>query len=553
MATAVEIEDIPVALPVPEHLEEAAHLLEQALTAGCPDPNVAYMLALCYKRLGKPTDARAALRKIPDPDANVWLQFGVLSFMEKQFAQAEKEFAKAWELDRSGYEAAYNLLLALLSLGEVAACAALLPQMLPIAPTPEEQRFLSLLETLLRTCLAPRRPGPPPLPGSAANGDGQPLHSLAGMTATDEQRLLRMLSGLGQFDAVCPLLRTLATALPGSQAVQQAHREVVLVQAQKLVQRCQWTEAEQLLAPLLPTEGDGSAQEWATRLPLLNLLACCACMLQDYGRAAEHFAAALSLAGNDPWLHQNLALTYELQGRLDLADRHWNRYFDLLDRRTPVPPEPNYLETLAFESLSRLADCYTKKERWPTALGYLQRAHHLRQQDVETLERLFHMYTQLKRPEDARRSLRRLRELKPNEPQFDLYELDIREARTLEDIDRMLGEIRRILNKHPHDLRVEERALTMTANLIPVMGRMYDQLSDQLNKIVDQVRRLPNYQINWPAVHDVMRELLREFHKLRRVSTKCLGLVSSDEHKRVLRELNEHADRKIELCQSMGG
>ena len=41
-------------------------------------------------------------------------------------------------------------------------------------------------------------------------------------------------------------------------------------------------------------------------------------------------------------------------------------------------------------------------------LTYLQRAHRLRPQDPDTLERLYHLYVQVKRPEDARRTLRRL-------------------------------------------------------------------------------------------------------------------------------------------------
>jgi hypothetical protein len=67
------------------------------------------------------------------------------------------------------------------------------------------------------------------------------------------------------------------------------------------------------------------------------------------------------------------------------------------------------------------------------------------------------------------------------------------------------------------------------------------------------VRRLPNYQINWPAVHDAMRDLVREFRKLRRITGKCYPLVTSDEHRRIIRELSDHIDRKIEVCQSMGG
>jgi hypothetical protein len=81
---------------------------------------------------------------------------------------------------------------------------------------------------------------------------------------------------------------------------------------------------------------------------------------------------------------------------------------------------------------------------------------------------------------------------------------------------------------------------------------MCDQYTDQLSRVMDQVRRLPNHQINWHAVHDVMRDLQREFQKLRRIANKCLGLVTSDEHRRIVRELIAHIDKKVEVCQSMG-
>jgi tetratricopeptide (TPR) repeat protein len=557
MATAaVEQEPIPVAVPVPEHLEDAARLLEQALRAGCQEPEVAYMLGLCYKRLGKTGEARNAFRKIPRPDANVLLQMGLLSLAEQQYAQAEQEFGQAFAADPACYAAAYNLLLARLALGNLEAALALLPQLLPLAPSMEEQRFLGLLEPLLRVGLSTRAGVPPPLPRRGTNGE--PAHDgpMPALSAADEQRLLEFIRGLGQFEVVFPLLRTLATASPHSTLIQEAYLEAVLVQARKHADRCQWEAAEQLLAPLSRVVGEGPGTRMTARanqVALLNLLGVCECMLQDFDRGTRYFGAALKLAGNDAWLHQNLALAYELQGRLDHADTHWNRYFDLLDRKVPVPPTANYLENLAYEGLNRLADTYSKKEKWSSALPYLQRAHRLRPQDPDTLERLFHLYNQVKRPEDARRTLRRLRELRPDEPQFELYELDLREVRTLEDIDRMLADIRRTLSKYPNDLRVEERAVNMVGNVIPLMGRMCDQLTDQLSKIVEQVRRLPNYQINWPAVRDVMRDLHDEFQKLRRITNKCLGLVTNDEHRRVIRELSDHIDRKIELCQSMGG
>jgi Flp pilus assembly protein TadD len=556
MADQLVADTVPVAAIIPEDLERAARAFEQALKIGRPDPQVAYMLGLCYKRLRRTADARNAFRKIENPDANVELQLGWLSFEEQQYAQAETEFARAWEMDPACYAAGYNLFLARLALGNLGSCAALLPRLAPHAPSAEEQRFLALLEPLFQHCQTAQRDGPPPLPRAGVNGEFTNDSVIPQMTSADEQRLLQILRGLGQFDAALPILRTLAAARPHSGPIQEAHLEAVLIQANEHVDRCQWTAAEQLLLPLARRPVDAPSDNRATarslQTTLLNLLGCCECMLQEFNRASNYFTMALKLAGNDPWVHQNAALTYELAGRLDLADTHWNRYFDLLDRRVPVPSIPKYLEALAYEGLNRLADNYSRKEQWQSALNYLQRAHRLRPQDAETLERLFHLYTQLRRPEDARRALRRLREMRPQDPQFELYELDVRDVKSLEDIDRLLSDIRKTLSKFPNDLRVEERAVNTVGNIIPLMGRMCDQLTDQLNKIVDQMRSLPNYQINWSAVREVMRDLEYEFQRLRRITQKCLTLVTLDEHRRIVRDLADHIDRKMEICHSMG-
>jgi tetratricopeptide (TPR) repeat protein len=553
MSKAAVLEAVPVDEPSNEHLEAAARLLEQAVKVGKANPDVAYMLALCYKRLGKVAEARTALRKIATPDAQVLLQLGLLSFAEKQFAQAEQEFAKAWQLDPRSYEAAYNLMLSQLCQGRSEACLGLVVQMKPLARNEEERLFLGLLEPLLQRSQLAKGGKPPPLPTAAANG--APVQdALAAMSAADEKRLLDLMLGLGQIEAVYPLLRALAHARPTSALAQEAYAAGVLVQAKKYVERCQWDAAERLLVPLAQsfTVGNVTNVPKPLQVAAYNLIGCCECMLQEFDRGINYFTWALKLAASDPWLHQNRALAYELKGQIDQADSDWNRYFDLLDRRVPTPAVPNYREALAFEGLNRLADSFSKKERWNTALTYLQRACRLRPQDTEALERLFHTYNQVKRPEDARRTLKRLRELRPNDPQLELYELDLRDVKTLDDIEHMLSDIRKALNKYPNDTRVEEKAVSLVANVIPLIGRMSEQYTDQLNRVVEQVRRLPNYQINWTAVHDVMRDLQREFQKLRRIASKCMSLVTSEEHRRVIRDLTDLIDRKIEVCQSMG-
>jgi tetratricopeptide (TPR) repeat protein len=554
--TALLPVDVAVATaPETERLKLAADLLEQALKAGRTDAAAAYMLGMAYKGLGKRSDARAAFRKIAAPDANVVLQLGLLSFAEKQYAQAEQEFSQAWQLDPHLFAAGYNLLLSQLCQAKVNDSLPVVKRLEGLASTREDKAMFALLALLLEKCQLLSGNKPPPLPGALSNGTAAGSDSLGNIRAADEERLLNLLLGLGQMEAAFPLLRTLALSRPHSVPAQEAFAKAVLLHAKKHADRCNWEAAEHLLVPLATSfsaaqTGAGNVSV-SLQLATYTLLGCCECMLQEFTRAISYFSWATKLSASDPWIHQNLALAHELRGQLDEADSHWNRYFEL-QSRAPVPDVPNYREVLAFEGLSRLAETFTKKERWNTALTYLQRASRMRPNDLDALERLFHAYNQVKRPEDARKILKRLQELRPGDPQLELYELDLREVKTLEDIDRMLGDIRKTLNRYPNDARVDEKAVALVQNVIPLIGRMCDQYTEQLHRVMEQVRKLPNYQINWSAVHDVARDLHREFQKLRRIANRCLGLVSSEENRRVIRELMQHIDRKVEVCQSLG-
>jgi Flp pilus assembly protein TadD len=538
---AVSVPDaIPAAGASPQYAA-AADKFERAVAAGCNDPNVLYLLAIAYKRQGKITESRAALRKIPRPDANVLLQLALLSLQENNLPQAEGELLRAWEADKNSYEICYNLLLTQLTLGKLDACVGLIPQAMELLvrrggpQAAEEQRFLQVLHVLLQAC--------------AAGADAEAATLLADLTAADENRLLRILRSLGQLEIVHTLLRALSEARPRSAAVREAYVEAVLVKAKELVDRCSWTDAELLLRPLAREK----AASRASQLALLNLLGCCSCLTQDFEGAIKHFSAAVKLAGSDARLYQNLALTYELKGDLIGADPYWNRYFDLLDERVPVPTDrPRYREALVFESLTRLANRYGEREKWSSALAYVQRAQTLRPNDPDVLEHLFHLYRQAKRLPDARRSLDQLRRMRPEEPQYELFELNLDEGRGLSDIERRLNEIDRIRRKYPGHKRVEEYAVNMVGDVIPWMGKLCDELTAHMSKVIDQVRNLPNYQINWSAVREVMRDLLREFQRLRRITGKCLPLVVSEDHKRIIRDLSDHIDKKMEACRSMG-
>ncbi len=533
-------EKIPVAQPADAaSYQAAAQLLEKAIQGGPNDPNMLYMLALACKRQGKLADARAALRKVNRPDAAVFLQMGLLSLRENQPEQAEQELTRAWGLDSTSFAIGYNLFLARLYLGQLESAGQVLPHLIPLASTYEQKRFVTILHGLLHvTALAGKS-----LPSPETDA------LLRDFTPAEEQRLLKLLRSLGQIDVIHPLLQTLAGIRTTSRAIQDAYFDAALLKARELMARARWTEAEVLLDPLTRARAAGRAHQVAA----FNLLGCCCYLTQDFEKAARQFAAAVKLSSNDARLSQNLALSYEMQGQLSQADAPWNRFFELLESATITAPEdvPHYQSLLLFESLCRLANSYSEKEKWPTALTYLQRAHKLQPHDADVLERLFHVYNHAKRPDNARKALEKLRELRPDDPQLDLYELDLVEVKKLDDIERLLTEIDRIRKRHPDDHRVEERAVNMVGNVVPLMGNLCDQLTDQLTKVIEQVRNLPRYQIDWSALREILRDLSKEFQKLRRITGKCLPLVTRDEHKRIVRELAEHIDQKIELCRNM--
>ncbi|HEX5273046.1 MAG TPA: hypothetical protein VFW33_21260, partial [Gemmataceae bacterium] len=315
------IEVVPVEEGGPARYAEAAALLERAAhVGGHAAPEVAYMLALAYKRQGKTADARAALRKIARPDAAVFLQMGLLSLREKNLAQAEGEFSRAAETDPESFPACYNLLLTRLTLGHVDLARALLPRAIELADSADERRFLGLLQALLK---------------AAEPGDGDGFDpGLADMLPADEDRLLLLLWGLGQLDVSHSLLKALAAARPQSLRVQEAFAEVVLVRAKSLMDRGDWLQAERELTPLARVKGLAKAHQTV----LFNLLGVCACLNQDFAGGVRYLTQAVRLSNADARLFQNLALAYELQGEVAQADQQWNRYFDLLTADLPRPP-----------------------------------------------------------------------------------------------------------------------------------------------------------------------------------------------------------------------
>lgn len=96
------------------------------------------------------------------------------------------------------------------------------------------------------------------------------------------------------------------------------------------------------------------------------------------------------------------------------------------------------------------------KRRNGKPLSATSSACRVRPNDPDTLERLFHLYNHNKMSKEARKTLDKLRHLRPNDPQMELYELDLVEVKNLSDIERLLMDIDVVLKKHPGDARVEE-------------------------------------------------------------------------------------------------
>ena len=153
-------------------------------------------------------------------------------------------------------------------------------------------------------------------------------------------------------------------------------------------------------------------------------------------------------------------------------------------------------------------------EHWETARAYYQRALPLKPDDPDILERLFHVNNQLRRAADARQVLEQLRQVRAGAPQLELYELEVNEVRTADDVLRLLGEVEHVVRKYPQDAAVAERAAGIFANLITFMASLEKQYRQQLRKTERSLQELPSYQVNWPEVHGYLRDVRGRLAKL---------------------------------------
>lgn len=542
--------------------DDAARLFEQATRAGVNDAPAVMLQALAYKHLGRTGEARQALSRLNNPDADIFLQRGLLAFKEKEYAVAADDFQAALTRNPASYPAAYNLFLARLWDNKIDPARNALAAAQKLATNDREQRFLFLLLMLLHL-----------LPGGSPPADA--ATTLADISDDEEKRLLDLIIGLGRFEVAYPLLSRLVSSRPASTQAFKEFFGAVLAQAKQFLDRNQWEEAKLLLAPVRRRiDQHRVSLDPMLLIALYQMLGVCSAMLQDLDQAVAWFRLAHDICSQQPGskpgpnqdvrffspqgtpqiaaIEQNLALVHEWLNKPQQAESHWKRFIDLLEANIPNSRPSDHLSILAFECVHRLADQAQKLERWQEALDLLQRAHRLRPTDYDTLEKLFNIYTQQRRPDEARKILRRLREVRPNDPQVELFELDVREVRSVEEIEPILQDLRRIAQKFPGDLRVDERTRSILYQLIPSMERFAEQFNAQVKKVVDQMRKLPSYQVNWPVVRDVMKDLEENYSQLRRAGQRMMTLALAEDQRRDLQRLITHCDRKIDQCSSLG-
>jgi tetratricopeptide (TPR) repeat protein len=523
---------------------DAARFLEQATKAGLAEPPALMMLAQAYKHLGRTGEARKILARIQPADAGVRMQRGLLAFREAEYGPAADEFQAALDLDPGSFPAAYDLFLARLWNAQIEPAREALGKAIALVTDETERRFLIRLNILLHSL-----PGGRPPEDSAAQ--------LMGMSNPEEQRLLDLLVGLGRYEIAYPLLSRMLAARPQSSEVFRAFFGAVLVQAKQFMDKNQWEEAKILLAPLRRRiDQHRSSLDPFLLLALYQMLGVSTAMLQDFSQAIVWFNLALEIGRKEAadqtrdvsrWtsprgvpmvalLEQNLALVNEWLDRMPQAEPYWKRYAELIQANFTRSVPAQLLPALTFESISRQVDLAQKQERWNDAIEMLRKAHELRPTDYDTLEKLFNLYTQLRRPDD---------------PQVELFELDVREVRSIDEVEAILQDLRRVAQKFPGDLRVDDRTKSTVTHLVPILERFAEQYAGQLHKVVDQMRRLPSYQVNWPVVREVMRDLEEQFGQLRRVAQKMQALTSTDELRRDLQRLVGLCDRKIDQCTTL--
>jgi tetratricopeptide (TPR) repeat protein len=477
------------------------------------------LLARILRQRDRLPEARDVLRRVTPPPLPVLMELGLVAFQDQQLSQAEECFARVLQEQPDNAAARHNLFWTRLSLGQPAAAQELLPDLIQAAQTPKEQRLLTQLQIVMK--------------GGGAAG---PL--LGDMTADEEQRLVAALFAISDLDITVPWLCVLSGARSHSPPAREAQTIGMIRLGKQLFDRGDWLGCEKWLSPL------AKARPIAT---VRNLLGCCLCLQQDFAGGILHLQEALRLAGDDPRMHQNLALAFTWMGELDEADLCWGRYLGTADRRLPRPPGfIEYHDQLRYQVLRHLGNQAYDRERWGQALSYLAEAQQFHPENVELAERLFLLQVQGNNRAGARKTLTQLQSLRPRHAAYELYELDLIEVRNAADLERLLEALSKLVEKLIDDPSVQEKAV---GRLFPQLQARADQLTRVLREIREDLHRLPEESTGWYDALRDLRGIKKDLRRLRQIDRYAAALQVSDATRRKLDKLNDDLERKIDYCR----
>jgi tetratricopeptide (TPR) repeat protein len=447
------------------------------------------------RRQGRLADAHALLACLPE-SAPAALLAGSLALGEGDAAAAEAEFDRACRLDPSSWPATANRALARLSLGrgseDVRSAGAWAPA--------EESGWWTTL---------------------AAAWEGAPLPE--GIADADVSRAAGVLVGLGRPVEALAALRRLAEVRPGSEVVRRAVADAVLLVALEHLNAGDWLGAERELAALARTDPSPTT---------LNLWGCAAALGQDFAGAAKTFQAALR-AGEDARMWHNLALAREWAGENAAALAAWRRLLDALqaDRAD---------SRRQFAVAGRAAGFAERARQDGVAIEFWERAVRLRPDEIGLVERLFVLYHRSGRTTEAKAALRRLRNLRPKEGRWLVYEAELLPLERAGDLDEVFPVLERLREALAGDRKLADA----------VVGRLLPGFEALADRVKTRFKRLRSDADDDPEEMDLraLRQLRKDAQRLRQAVERCLRFTLRPALQTRLDELDDELDRRVAAC-----
>jgi tetratricopeptide (TPR) repeat protein len=282
-------------------------LLEQAVEARGPKPELVLPLARSHRQAGRLAQARLVLDRAAPDEPTLAHERGLLALAEGQLVSAERAFAAAVANEPESAAAVTNLIFARLSLGRLAEAVSLLPNATALAPTPELKRLLQNLSRLT----------------------ARPAEAPAEWSVDDDLAVINCLRSLGRLESVEPLFTALRAIRGQSPSVKTAESELLPLRAKAQLDRGDAVAAREILEPHADPKAPALVR---------NLLGISASYYQDFPRAVRHFQAALPPIGDDAQVQQNLAVIRDWAGDVERSQAHWRRFLELQAGQTNPPP-----------------------------------------------------------------------------------------------------------------------------------------------------------------------------------------------------------------------